>query len=210
MSYDAVIFDCDGTLVDSEGLACQAIVDHAAAFGVRLTLADAVARFTGGRMADVVTFLEGLRGAPLPADFVAGVRTRMAAAFAAHLRPIDGALDLVRSLALPHCVASSGPREKIELTLSITGLLPYFEGRIFSAYEVGSWKPNPALFLHAARKLGADPQRCAVVEDSTHGIEAGLAAGMTVFALVDGAARPDLPREARPIGNLRELIPLLR
>lgn len=210
MSYDAVIFDCDGTLVDSEGLACQAIVDHAAAFGVRLTLTDAVARFTGGRMADVVAYLEKLRGAPLPADFTAEVRERMAAAFVANLRPIDGALDLVRSLTLPHCVASSGPREKIELSLSITGLLPYFEGRIFSAYEVGSWKPDPALFLHAARALGADARRCAVVEDSGHGIEAGLAAGMTVFALVDGTARPDLPRGVQPIGNLRELIPLLR
>jgi beta-phosphoglucomutase-like phosphatase (HAD superfamily) len=79
-------------------------------------------------------------------------------------------------------VASNGPREKTELSLSVTGLLPLVGDRIFSSYEVGWWKPHPGLFLHAAAAMGVDPASCGVVEDSVAGIDAGVAAGMQVFA----------------------------
>jgi HAD superfamily hydrolase (TIGR01509 family) len=133
----------------------------------------------------------------------------MAAALASGVRPIDGALELVRSLSVPFCVASSGPRDKIELSLRTTGLLPYFEGRIFSAYEVGSWKPDPELFLHAARSLGVPPARCAVVEDSIPGIQAGLAAGMNVFALSSGLLPAQIPPPVQVVSGLREFAALL-
>ena len=77
----------------------------------------------------------------------------MAAVFQAQLQPVAGIETVLQGLQIPYCVASSGPREKIELSLSTRGLLPYFQGRIFSAYEVGSWKPAPELFLHAAHAL---------------------------------------------------------
>jgi HAD superfamily hydrolase (TIGR01509 family) len=204
--FDAIIFDSDGTLVDSEHLASEALVEQAALSGVTLTVEEAVARFRGGRMADFITYVERLQGKSLPDSFERDLRKRMAAVLTTRLRPVDGALELVRSLSVPFCVASNGPRAKIELCLEVTGLLPYFKDRIFSSYEVGVFKPDPGLFMHAARSLGASPARCAVVEDSTPGIRAGLAAGMTVFALAHGLSGEPLPPQVQVVSGLRELI----
>ena len=129
----------------------------------------------------------------MPDSFVADFRARSAKVFQNHLQPVPGVeavIQAVQALSVPFCVASSGPREKIEANLSTTGLLSYFEESIVSAYEVGSWKPDPGLFLHAARTLGVAPETCAVIEDSLPGVQAGVAAGMTVF----GYAR-DTPAE---------------
>ena len=130
----------------------------------------------------------------------------MAEVFRDRLAPVAGAMELVRGLSLPFCVASNGPLEKIELTLGLTGLLPHFAGRIFSADEVGSWKPDPGLFLAAATAMGVDPSRCAVVEDSLPGLRAGLAAGMTVYALRPLHDIPaDLLPRVRPLARLGDL-----
>jgi HAD superfamily hydrolase (TIGR01509 family) len=125
--------------------------------------------------------------------------------FAERLKPIDGALDLLQTLTVPYCVASSGPREKIQLSLSVTGLLPYLRDRIYSSYDIEEWKPSPGLFLHAARAMGAAPRRCAVVEDSLPGIQAGLTAGMTVFALQSHGPDPRIPAQVQVVTHLREL-----
>lgn len=132
MPYDAIIYDCDGTLVDSERLVNEVVVEFAELFGIHLSVEEALARFKGVKMADCVSHLESLRGAPLPSSFVTDLREHMAEALSSRLKPIDGAIDLARSLSIPFGVASSGPREKIELSLSVTGLLPYFQGRILS------------------------------------------------------------------------------
>jgi HAD superfamily hydrolase (TIGR01509 family) len=189
----AIIFDCDGVLVDSERLANAVLVEYVREFGLILSLEEALEQFTGGKMADCVAELERRLGRSLPDHFVPTFRERSAAAFRAHLRPIEGVEAIVKNLHqrnLPYCVASSGPRDKIELNLGITGLLPYFQARIFSAYEVEKWKPDPGLFLHAAQALGVEPQQCAVIEDSQPGIQAGLAAGMMVFAYQSESAEP--------------------
>ncbi|XXY14999.1 HAD-IA family hydrolase [Sorangium sp. So ce216] len=125
------------------------------------------------------------------------------------LRPMDGALALVSALSIPFCVASSGPREKIELSLSVTGLSPFFSGRIFSSYEVGAWKPDPGLFLHAAGAMGIPPSGCVVVEDSGPGIAAGLAAGMTVVALQGERSEERVADGVRVMRSLSELPGLL-
>ena len=210
MTWDAIIFDCDGTLVDSERLGNEVLIEYLEQFGVTLTVDEALARFHGIQMTECVAQLEALRGAALPASFVPELRERMARAFRARLQPIEGATDLVRALTIPYCLASSAPREKVELSLSLTGLLHLFEDVIFSSYEVGSWKPEPGLFLHAARTMGMAPERCAVVEDSLPGINAGLAAGMSVFALQLHGHDPRTPREARVVTHLKELHDVLR
>lgn len=210
MSWDAVIFDCDGTLVDSERIANEVLVEHAKNFGVPLTVEEAIGRFRGLRMAECLSQLEGLRGSPLPSTFVTDLRTRTREAFASRLRPVDGADELLASLLVPFCVASSGPREKTEFSLSVTGLLDHCAGKVFSSYELNCWKPDPGLFLHAASVMGVSPARCAVVEDSLPGVQAGVAAGMTVFALLTGEAANDLPKEARVVAHLRELRELFR
>ena len=201
----AVIFDCDGTLVDSEVLSNEVLVEAVAEHGLVLSVDDAVRAFRGGKMADCVAQLEARLGRPLPADFVPALRARMATAFRSRLRPVDGALELVRSVSAPACVASSGTMEKIELSLSLTGLSSFFEGRIFSSYDIGTWKPDPGLFLHAARVMGVAPEDCSVVEDSLPGIRAGLAAGMTVFAFQPDDTDPAIPSHVTVVKDLRAL-----
>jgi HAD superfamily hydrolase (TIGR01509 family) len=140
------------------------------------------------------------------ADFARKVRAAQALRFAEGLAVIPGAFELLGGLQIPFCVATNGPREKVELTLSLTGLRPYFPEHVFSAYEVGIFKPDPGLFLHAAKALGVAPQHCAVVEDSLPGIEAGLAAGMRVFCLLPESALPtEWAMRVRCIRDLRDL-----
>jgi HAD superfamily hydrolase (TIGR01509 family) len=203
-----IIFDCDGTLVDSEVLSNEVLVEAVAEHGLVLSLDEAISAFRGGKMADCVAHLEARLGRQLPPHFVPDLRSRTADAFRTRLRPVAGAVELIQSLsALSHpiCVASSGPMGKIELSLSLTGLLPFFKERIFSSYDVGVWKPDPGLFLHAAKAMGVAPRDCAVVEDSLPGIRAGVAAGMTVFAFQPHEVDPNIPAEVTVLKGLLAL-----
>lgn len=207
---EAVIFDCDGTLVDSEPPGFAGILAAAREIGIEFASAQALLHLKGKRMRETLQTLEQAHGRPLPEGFESTLRRHMTEQFERHLKAMPGALALLQGLALPWCVASNGPREKMELTLSITGLLPWCAGRLISAYEVGSFKPDPGLFLHAARALGVAVSRCAVVEDSATGVEAALAAGMPVFVL----RSPDpLPRALAArvtwLDTLSQLPPLL-
>ncbi len=207
-SFDAVIFDCDGTLVDSEPILLAAVEEQALALGVAPALLADLHEMKGQSMALTLATIGQRRGRPLPGDFEATVRARMAETFKERLQPMPGAQALLRRLALPFCVATNGPRAKTELTLSVTGLLPLLRpDRIFSAYEVGAFKPDPALFLHAARALGVAPERCAVVEDSPSGVRAGLAAGMQVHVLRSDHPLPtELHAQVRHLDALEELL----
>ena len=93
--------------------------------------------------------------------------------------------ELLDRINVPICVASSGPVNKIELNLTTTKLIDYFDGRIFSCYEIQSWKPDPGIYLHAAKEMGFSPHECAVIEDSVFGIQAAKAGGFDVFGLVN-------------------------
>lgn len=134
-------------------------------------------------MAVCVQLVQEQLSVPLPDDFVPKVRARTADLFSEHLTEVKGAGAFLASLHLPHCIASNGPIEKMQHALEVTGLNKITNCPLVSAYDVNSWKPEPQLFLHAAKLLGHEPSACAVVEDSEAGIQAGIAAGMTVFAL---------------------------
>ncbi|MGX1186404.1 HAD superfamily hydrolase (TIGR01509 family) [Pseudomonas sp. F-14 TE3623] len=179
----AVIFDCDGTLVESEELALGVLVQSALSLGLAHDAALELGMMRGEAMSVCISFVDERIKCPLPAEFEAIVRERMAHAFRAHLKPMPGARQVVERLQLPACVATNGPRSRAELTLGITGMLPYFEGRIYSAPDVGFYKPDPGLFLFAAASLNVLPHECAVVEDSSPGMRAGLAAGMRVYTV---------------------------
>lgn len=185
-----VIFDCDGTLVDSEPLSALVFAEALVAEGLSITPEAALAAFRGRRFALCVQMAEQMLGRALPADFEPVLRERTAQAFRERLQVIDGAAALLEGLHLPFCVASNAPRAKTELSLTLTGLRHHFGERIFSAYDVGSWKPDPGLFLHAAGAMGLDPADCLVVEDSEAGVMAGVAAGMRVVAVLP-EGRPD-------------------
>nr|WP_306268160.1 HAD-IA family hydrolase [Pararhizobium sp. IMCC3301] len=199
------LFDLDGTLVDSEVLANQVLVEVLAEHGLIFSLQQAVERFRGGKMAESIAEVEAYFACKLPDNFIPDLRQKTALAFQEKLQPIDGAVDLVRSVSSQICIASNGPPEKIRLSLSLTGLQPYFGDRLFSAYDVQAWKPDPELFLSAARTLGVHPADCAVVEDSLPGIHGGLAAGMQVFAYFPDAETPPLPDAVIVVKHLSEL-----
>ncbi len=186
MQMDALIFDADGTLVDSEVPGLDVLHRLMADRGLHMDREAVHDQFRGVRMAEVVSWIAERLNEPSPefhARFMATTREGMAQRFRQGLEPMPGAVDLLARLTVPSCVATNGPREKVELTLQMCGLRPWFGERVFSAYEVGVFKPEPGLFIHAARALGAEPTRCAVVEDSATGIAAGLAAGMKVYAV---------------------------
>ncbi|WP_202985820.1 HAD family hydrolase [Nostoc sp. UIC 10630] len=181
MRTELVIFDCDGVLVDSETLSNRVLVQFVAELGLILELKEAILLFKGCKMTDCVAVIEQRLGKILPPDFVTQLRVRTAEAFERELLSVEGIEASLDKINLPICVASSGPPEKIKLALRVTNLLPRFEGRIFSSYEIGSWKPAPDLFLYAAKNMGVQAAYCTVVEDSVLGVRAGVAAGMKVL-----------------------------
>lgn len=180
MNIAGVIFDCDGTLVDSERLAAGLLRDILDEYQVKLTLDEVLERFRGVKFA---LCMEGLCSEYLwlpSSEIVTAFRARTLPLLRTELEEMPGAVDFVRGLALPKCVASNGPRSKIETCLSSVGLLDVFHGLIVSAYEVQAWKPSPVLIEHAAELLGLMPQECLLVEDSIPGVQAGLSAGAQV------------------------------
>lgn len=207
---DLVIFDNDGVLVDSERLANGILADLLTEAGLPYTLEQAVHEFMGGTMARVRASAEPRLGRPLPADFEDRYHARLFEGFA-RLQPVPGVpevLDALDRAGTPYCVASSGTRERIQNALTSVGLYERFEGRVFSAQDVEHGKPAPDLFLHAAAAMGAEPDRCVVVEDAPAGVQAGLAAGMTVLGYA-GLTRPEQLDGARVFTSMDELPALI-
>jgi HAD superfamily hydrolase (TIGR01509 family) len=188
--FELVIFDCDGVLVDSERIAIRVEADFLRELGWPLTEAEIVERFMGRTAEYMDEAIEAQLGTRLPEDWKDQFHRRYREAFAAELVPVEGVVEALDRIATPTCVASSGSHDKLRFTLGHTGLYERFEGRIFSGYEVASAKPAPDLFLHAAARMGAEPARCAVIEDSRPGVLAARAAGMRAFGYAGGLTPP--------------------
>lgn len=184
--FELVVFDCDGVLVDSEVIAVRVDQRVLADLGWELELEEIVERFVGKSEASFIASIEQHLGIDLADGWDRKYEPWYRTAFERDLVAVDGIQEALDQLTLPRCVASSGSHEKMQRTLGQTGLLDRFEGRIFSATEVARGKPAPDLFLHAARSLGTDPERCVVVEDSDYGVQAARAAGMHVLAYAGG------------------------
>lgn len=181
MKYKCVIFDCDGVLVDSEGITAKVIAEITAELGVAMDEAFILDTFMGKSFNDIMRYLEIQISGRLPDNFEQHYRQKTFAAFQTDLKPIPGIHSVLENLEVPYCVASSGPSSKIRHNLSLTGLIEKFENRIFSCYDIQVWKPQPDIFLHAAKTMGFEPHECAVVEDSPIGVQAALAGGFDVF-----------------------------
>jgi len=184
--WDLVIFDCDGVLVDSERISVRIDVRVLAELGWPLTEAEVIERFVGRSEQHMIGEIEAALGGGLPAGWTEPFQHSYREAFEAELVAVDGVVAALDAIIAPTCVASSSSHERLRFTLGLTNLLDRFEGRIFSAEDVRNGKPAPDLFLHAASALGADPARCAVVEDSRYGVEAARAAGMRAFGYAGG------------------------
>jgi HAD superfamily hydrolase (TIGR01509 family) len=207
-----VIFDCDGVLVDSERLAIRVDAKVLAKLGWPITEAEIIDRFVGVSDSDFRSAIEAQLGRLLPEDWEAEFEPLYRGAFAAELRPVEGIIEALDNISIPTCIASSGTHEKMRYTLGLTGLYDRFQGRIFSASEVARGKPEPDLFLYAAKRMGIPPEVCVVVEDSVNGVKAARAAGMKVLAYGSGVTAPAKLEgpNTTVFQHMRELPALLR
>jgi HAD superfamily hydrolase (TIGR01509 family) len=185
-SPDLIIFDCDGVLVDSELLSCRCLSEVLAEFGLALSVEQALELFLGRSSAAIGQYYRE-RGQVLPNTFLPRLKTRVLETFAGALQPIPEIGSVLSALKSPHCVASSSDIDRVSLSLNVTGLSSHFEDRLYTAQMVERGKPAPDLFLYAAAKMGAQPARTLVIEDSSSGVQAAKAAGMTVWGFVGGS-----------------------
>lgn len=181
MSFELVIFDCDGVLVDSEMITNRVFAAMLNDLGIPVSIEDMFERFVGRSMPQCLEIITGLLDGPVPEGFVEEYYARSRAALKQELKAVPDIETVLSTLKIPYCVASSGTHEKMQTTLGVTGLLPKFIGRMYSVTEVARSKPFPDVFLHAARQQAAAPGACAVIEDTPTGVRAGVAAGMRVF-----------------------------
>jgi HAD superfamily hydrolase (TIGR01509 family) len=179
--FDLVIFDCDGVVVDSERIAHEVFGQFIRSLGASMSDEEMQHHFLGRRLAECVAIVEGLTGRPAPPGALDAYKKERDRVLREHVQPIPGVREVLEGLRVPYCLASSGDFDKMRVTLGATKLWSFFEGRIYSATQVPNGKPAPDIFLFAAKQMGFDPARTAVIEDSVNGVLAGVAAGMTTF-----------------------------
>jgi HAD superfamily hydrolase (TIGR01509 family) len=185
-----VIFDCNGVLVDSESIVAAVLAEAFKRVGMALTVQSMMRRFHGRRPADIFAAVEAATGKTLPLDFSSTVAADTLRRLRAELRAIPHAAHALTWIRGPKAVASSSPLNRIRASLEVTGLIRFFEPRLFSASDVRKGKPAPDLFLLAAARSQVEPAQCIVVEDSAPGIAAATAAGMTPIGFVGGSEMP--------------------
>ena len=183
---ELIIFDCDGVLIDSEAIASRTDAECLADIGIKMAAEEIMDRYVGISTASMLADIEARSGRVLPADFAETLRRCVAAAFEAELRPMDGVEAVLSALRCRICVASSSTPERLRHSLSLVGLLRYFDPHVFSATQVTRGKPAPDLFLFAAARMEMSPAACLVVEDSVAGVRAAIAAGMRVVGFCGG------------------------
>ena len=187
-----IIFDCDGVLVDSEPLSNRTIAGQMRELGISMTEEEAIKLFAGGSLKNVTDYVKETTGKEAPSDMEDVYRERSYELFRKELQPVPGIKAILEQLPNIKCVASNGPIEKMELNLKLADLIHFFDENLFSAYEIGHWKPDPRLFLHAAQAMGFEAKDCIVIEDSDHGIYAAKAAGMQVYGFAGRTPREKL------------------
>jgi HAD superfamily hydrolase (TIGR01509 family) len=198
-----LIFDLDGTLVDSEPLATQVFLDLLPKLDD--TVAGLMHRYTGMQFTPVVADLASRLGQALPDNFEAAYRERLMQLYDRSLVAMPGAAEVLAAMPNPKCVASNGPPSKMTHGLRVAGLTEFFGDRTFSAYQVRRWKPEPHLFLHAAHAMNYPPEMCLVVEDSDAGLQAACAAGMRAIQFAPTASAVS-PLACACISHLSELV----
>ncbi len=182
-SYELIIFDCDGTLVDSEPLTNGLISDLINERGIEMTKARSLDLFAGKTIVHINDFIREYRSDHDDVAFEEEYRERCLEKFNAELEAIDGVKELLESLTVPFCVASNGPKVKMATTLPASGLDQYFdEKNTFSAYDINKWKPEPDLFRYAAKQMGVDYSKALVIEDTWSGVMGAINGQIDVWA----------------------------
>lgn len=205
---ECIIFDCDGTLVDSEKLSSKALLLELKEYQIFPEINFLVSKYKGMKLSEIIKSLENTYSVSFRNNFEKNFRRKMNELFEQSLEPVPGVPNLLCQLKIPFCVASNGPKKKTEKSLKITKLLPYFSEKIFSGYDIDSWKPDPDIFLYAADKMRVHPENCVVVEDSIPGIIAANSANMKTF-FYDGEGNSIVPEECK-YTKINEMMELLK
>ena len=211
MTPKCIIFDCDGTLVDSEAITNQVIAEMASELGIEMSGEEASATFGGKTLDGVVYKMRELSGNDLPNDWLPRLIQRVNESWESKLRPVKGVKELLEKIRIPVCVASNGEPTHVRHSLRLTKLYDFFDENIFTASEVSKPKPSPELFLYAAKKMGFAPSECVVVEDSVTGVTAAVNAEMEVYGIINNLFSEEQLRHAGaiPFMNMNELPALL-
>ena len=204
MKYQAILFDCDGVLVDSEIITISVLRQIFAEMGWQLSLEECMKIFVGHLVQDQSAMIAQHTGVQIDDAWIDAFRVRRNQALQDKLVAIPQIHEALETITAAYgkkiACASGADRGKVELQLTKTGLLHFFEGRIFSGVEMPKSKPAPDVYLAAAAALGVDPKQCAVIEDSTTGATAGVAAGCTVFAFCPDELGHSSPEAMRAVG----------
>jgi len=211
--FSAIIWDCDGVLIDSEVIACGVMLDHFAALGYNMTLENFIIRFMGKNFRRICAEIAEETGMDIRAGFDEDAyKAEQYAAFEKQLKATPGVREFLQTCKVPVAVASGSELPRLHLTLDVTELRGFFGSHIYSADMVRNGKPAPDIFLHAAKQLRAEPASCLVIEDGIHGIHGAKAAGMEVWAYLGGSHMTAKAREAvlaakpdRAFTTMREL-----
>lgn len=207
-----VIFDCEGTLVDSEKLCCQALVSVFNRFGGTLSMDDALMHFDGGKLADILSATRDRLGLNVDVDTLEPLyREETSMLFKDQLKSTPNAvlvLDKLKDLGVEVCVVSNSPRSKLEHKLELTGLTDYFKRAMFSAFEANSWKPDPDLIQYAAMSMGFRTKECLFVDDTSKGVEAGVSANIRTLHYKPNHHSPELKYEG--VSEISDLIEVLK
>jgi beta-phosphoglucomutase-like phosphatase (HAD superfamily) len=218
---DAVIFDCDGVLIDSETIAHEVEVEAMKRLGLLFDSYAYKAQFQGLAVRDWSAALDEVhraqRGVALPDGFIAGLSAEITRRVLGDIRPIAGAIAAARAFGGLKAIASSSPKIELHGKVRSLGLWDDFDGHVYSGDDVSRGKPAPDLFLLAAERLSVAPVRCIVIEDSVNGVKAGVAAGMTVWGFVGGPhCLPDQSERlldagaSRVLGQMADIAAVLR
>lgn len=197
----AIIYDCDGTLIDSEHIAGSVCAEALTSIGYPITMEAFNGRFNGIPVKETWAMLRAEIGRPLPEGFNEAINAEIYRRMGEELRPIEGAAEAIRLIGGNRAVASSTHTDPLWRNLRRVGLAELFEPHIYSAAQVSRGKPAPDVFLYAASQIGVDPHHAIVIEDSVAGITAARRAGMRVIGFSGaGNGIPDLHERLEQAG----------
>lgn len=193
--FSAVLFDCDGVLVDSETIATQALHASLQAVGIEITEHEVAETFTGHAWPRCIEIIEGMLGQSIPAHFMAHNRQEFERLMHQSLVPMAGVANVLDRLDLPFAVVTNSRTQELAMKLEVSGLSPFFPlERRYDAERMGVAKPDPAIYHRAAQHMGVDIQQCLIIEDSYPGLTAGKASGATVWAYRPAATSEQIER----------------
>ncbi|MGY6567071.1 MAG: HAD family hydrolase [Halomonadaceae bacterium] len=204
-----LLFDCDGTLVDSEPLLAAEMATSLTRLGLPFQASDYIGEFRGSRFRNIVAALEERYGSVDPlhlAETETEMRSNLNRRLETELTAIIGAREALMALIDYPCgVVSNGPENKIRTSLQAIGFGDFFGTHLYSAYTANCWKPDPRLYLHAAAAMGFDAEDCIAIDDALVGVKAALDAGMTVVHLNRFPDAEETPEGAIMISSMYQL-----